>query len=345
MSRNYFISLFISVFFLFYFTSCEQSRFDISTDQIEINFKSNRFDRDLFRGDFSNLSELKQSLYQKYGEFYSAFVERIIKVGPADSLTTLNNAKGFIDDPVIKEVQADIDEIYTDKKIEELSKEFEIAFKRFHYYFPQIECPELIFYNSGFNNGIVVLEGQMAIGLDFYLGSDNEFVSQLPGEQFQLFKREKMNPEYLVADAIKYWMEIELIEYADKKDLLGEVIYKGKIMYMMDALFPDLPDHIKMRYFQEEIEWAEKNEKAIWMEMAQQEIIYGTKPFDNKKWLVDAPFTNAGALPPESPPRLGEWIGWRIIKDYMDDNPETSVSELLSTGPNQKFLKSYDPRN
>ena len=47
----------------------------------------------------------------------------------------------------------------------------------------------------------------------------------------------------------------------------------------------------------------------------------------------------------QSPGRVGRWIGWQIVKSFMNQNPKTSAQELLSM-PFQKlfYLSKYKPK-
>ena len=47
----------------------------------------------------------------------------------------------------------------------------------------------------------------------------------------------------------------------------------------------------------------------------------------------------------ESPPRLGEWIGWQIVKSYMNNHPEITLQQLLHKNDSQEILiqSGYKP--
>ena len=57
--------------------------------------------------------------------------------------------------------------------------------------------------------------------------------------------------------------------------------------------------------------------------------------------MNDGPFTPG--FPRESPGHVGEWIGWRMVQAYLEDNPATSWPDLLTVDP-RTVLKSYKPR-
>ena len=47
----------------------------------------------------------------------------------------------------------------------------------------------------------------------------------------------------------------------------------------------------------------------------------------------------------QSPSRLGIWIGWHIVSDYMKNNPETKLNELFKITDSQQLLhdSGYKP--
>jgi hypothetical protein len=59
--------------------------------------------------------------------------------------------------------------------------------------------------------------------------------------------------------------------------------------------------------------------------------------------MNDAPFT--ATISQESPGRLGTWVGWQIIKSYMDENTDVSLQQLMKTTDYQLILNKsgYQP--
>jgi uncharacterized protein YjaZ len=46
----------------------------------------------------------------------------------------------------------------------------------------------------------------------------------------------------------------------------------------------------------------------------------------------------------ESPGRIGQWLGWQIVKSYMENN-DVTLDQLLKTEPTVIFNKSkYKPK-
>jgi hypothetical protein len=98
-----------------------------------------------------------------------------------------------------------------------------------------------------------------------------------------------------------------------------------------------------MSWSSEQCAWAEAGEENVWKTLANEKTMYQSKPFEINKWFADGPFTTATGIPQESPPQLGVWIGWNIVRQYMSKHPETKLPALLAEKDMQKLLSAYAP--
>jgi hypothetical protein len=62
------------------------------------------------------------------------------------------------------------------------------------------------------------------------------------------------------------------------------------------------------------------------------------------KYTSDGPFTSV--LSKQAPARIGHWVGWQIIRQYMNNNPDVSLEQLMQENDAQAILKKskYKPR-
>jgi len=62
------------------------------------------------------------------------------------------------------------------------------------------------------------------------------------------------------------------------------------------------------------------------------------------KLTKDAPFTSY--FPRESPGRAANWIGWQIVRKYMERHKDITLSQLMKETRYQKILdgSAYDPQ-
>jgi len=308
---------------------------------IEISVAS--FDRDLFGGDFSQPSALTDSLRAQYGAFYCGFVEDDIRIAACASDSTGVLLYSFVSDPQIAETHRAVESLYTTEKRVSIAAELQESVRRWHHFFPDSIVPGIVFYQSAWNRSIATTDNAIGIALDCYLGSEHPITQKLSPDLFPQYIKNNMDERYIQADAVKGFAAWKSRGYYVQKDLLSELIFYGKVMYLAEALAPDIPDSTMMSWSSEQWSWAIGAEKEIWKTMANEKVMYRSKPFEINKWFADGPFTAAAGVPQESSPQLGVWIGWNIVRQYMQRNPEIPLSALLAETDLQKILSSYVP--
>ena len=88
-------------------------------------------------------------------------------------------------------------------------------------------------------------------------------------------------------------------------------------------------NHEKIGYTIDQYQWAEANEFYIWQYFVEKELLYDTDKKLVSRFISPAPFSRFNLeLDSESPGRVGQYIGWQIVKSYIKNNP-TSLSKML----------------
>jgi hypothetical protein len=195
------------------------------------------------------------------------------------------------------------------------------------------------------------MQNELGIGVDMYLGKDNDIVKSLPYEVFPEYLKAKMSPEYLVSETMKYWLyykfsDIRLYQdytiYTIKDDFLNTIIHHGKMMYLLDAMLPQKSYEIKFGYTKEQLAWCKQNEHSVYQSLIENKLIYSTNHKSISKYVNDGPFTSG--LTEDSPSRVGVWMGYQMVKTYMEENPTVTLSDLVYKETNsRKILSFYRP--
>lgn len=326
------------VLFLF-LCGCKNDKLDIDITNTTIDLEFDRLDLELGKASAENFAKKHISLTNEYGELYQTFIEVMLKEGSIYDAQTIVGMQRFIENQDIQSIFSEIDAQFPKKEFKK--NEFENAFRHYKYYFPNDTIPQIIGYYSNFNARALVFGDTLAVGLDMYLGADNDIVKRIPVSSLPQYFKDKMESDYLVSDALKIFLLNK--HYKDMgEDFLSTVISLGRIMYLLDAIMPQTEDWKKMGYFSKEIEWCNENEEQIWAYIINDKMLFSVEQERINNLIGEGP--NTKGLPANSPSRVGIWMGWQIVKDYMDENPDTTIQELLNEKDSKKILKYYKPQ-
>ena len=302
---------------------------DISSIEIpDLHFR--RYEKSLFAIDPDSLKPGLEKIAAEYPIFLNA-----------DLNDTLNliQLHDFVSNKLNIELYDSVESIYPDLSV--YAEQFTRAFKYFRYHFPKREVPEIFTYVSGlvFDYPVQFFNGDMIIALDMYLGADYLEYRKL---RLPLYRIQRMNSDYIVRDGI---YELFYNHFLEKpgKNVLEKMINKGKHLYFLDALLPESADHIKIGYPIEKLQWCIENEHNIWAFMIENELLYSSSSQTLRNLFTDGPFTHSFSQ--ESPARIGEWMGWQIVRSYMNSHPGLTIETLMMEEDAQKILEDsgYKP--
>lgn len=300
---------------------------DVPVPQLTIN----RLEEDVFTLDTAHINDGIKKVHAKYGNFFKSYIAGVLNNGGVSDSSAANMLKRFIGDRDMKDAYSNLKKEYPD--VEFLKHDFTNCFKYYKHYFPKRKLPNVVTMMSGFNYSVVTLDSTIAIGLEMYMGSKNKFYDALG---LPLYKKKYMNRENIMPDAVRGWLLNDFPNNMSKNDFLSEIIYLGKIMYVTNALLPETPDTLTNQYTVKQTEYCYQNEFNIWSYFIAQKLLYTTDQAEIMKFTKDGPFTSAFSK--QSPPRIGYWMGLRIVKKYMKTNPDITLQQLMDEKDAQKIL-------
>ncbi len=331
---------YLFVLSLLFFVGCNSESLNIDVSESRVDLTVHRMEQELFQKNLVDIDGLNRQLLKKYGFLYEAFISKMIVEGsPHDPAIGVRLSK-FRRDSTIQTIYQNIEHEFNN--FDEFEKMFEDAFSHYHYYFPDSSLPQLVTFYSNFNAKVFPMQNTLAIGLDMYLGEDNQIVKQIPLDVLPQFIKNDMDKRYMVADGMKYWLLNRFYDEKSGDDFVSKIIELGKIMYLLDAMLPAVDDAIKMNYTTEELEWVSVNENNIWKTLVDNQVLYTKNPMIINQYIVDGPFTKG--LPDASPSKVGVWVGWQMVRDYVKAN-NVSVLGVLKEKNTLKILKSYQHGN
>jgi hypothetical protein len=322
---------------------CKRNRLEVNVSGIHLKIEIKRFEQDLFNIDLVNISDEIRGLEEKYGIFFSLF-NRVLDIGQSNLPDYPEYLKAFITDPINNQVYDKIMEVYPD--VNEIKEKLTIAFKHYKYYFPGKPVPDVYTYVSGFNSCLIIDSTILGIGLDLYLGSDCVFYQRM---DLANYTRLKMNKNKIVSDCMYAWASTEW-EFegngpasGNRNNVLNNMIYQGKLLYFVKAMIPDEKNEIIMGFSPDELRWCKMNEQEIWVYLIEHKLLFSTDYMVINKLIKDGPFTSYFTR--ESPARAAVWTGLQIVEEYMNNNPEVTLNDLMVNTEYQKILSlsKYNP--
>jgi len=331
---QFFSFLFLGFFLL---SSCHQNPFDIDIDKETVEMTLVRFDKELLETPVDSLENKVLDWDKRFPIFFAMYTRGVLQIGGVGDKAFVPFLIKFSNNNITQETYKDIRLKYA--SFDNEKKKIEKAFSYYHYYFPQKEIPRIFTIISGFNQSIAIDSMVMAIALDKYLGANDEFYERLA---IPIYLRAKFRREFIPVDCMRAisWGEFPFV---GEDNMANNMIYEGKIQYFLEAMLPFLDDTLKMGYTNKQMDWCYKNEKNLWTAVIEGEMLYQTKPIQIKNMIKEAPFSQPFGN--HSPPKLGVWIGWQIVRSYMKNNPEISLKELMENNDYTAILNSssYQP--
>ena len=126
--------------------------------------------------------------------------------------------------------------------------------------------------------------------------------------------------------------------------MIDYMVYEGKKMFLLERLLPDMPAHRRFGHRPGDWEWLTENETQIYTYLQAQSLLYDTDARRIHKYTQPAPTTQG--MPSESPGQAVNFLGYRIVKSFVDANPDITVPELMTLTDGQQLLTQarYKPR-
>ncbi|HYM93255.1 MAG TPA: hypothetical protein VET23_03895 [Chitinophagaceae bacterium] len=340
------------IFFFFLtillFTACKNKKGIPDVSYVKVNSSLERFDRDFFSIDSNNVEPGLNRLHDKYPLLTSIFLQNVLGL---DSAATLPGVKRFLN--LNLPLYDSANNVF--KNTDQVEKDFRKAFQFVKYYFPNYKLPGIVTI-IGPVDALAKLGNDLTpdflgpdflgISLQFYLGKnfslykDPYFIDNVAPQ----YRSRRFSKEYIVADAMKLIVDDLFQDKSSGKSLIDQMIEKGKQWYLLDKFLPESPDSLKTGYTQKQLNWCKDNEGLIWSNIIRNEDLNSIDPVTIQNYIGESPFTQ-GFSQELSPGNIGQWIGWQMIKKFVDKNPDMRPEEVMQTDP-KKILEEakYKPK-
>ena len=339
MKYRYYTLLILTVIFAGCNT-CNKSKKKPNVSDVTVVLETKRFEQDFFTVDAQQPNEAIQQLKTKYPDFAPFYFSEIMGFGDIenDAAAAAINFSVYRNDQYVKQVADTCLQVFKDFSVYE--KELTEAFRYFKYYFPNKHIPKIVTFTGNFGWSAISYDTTiLGIGVDMYLGENYKFYPSV----YPKYLFEKFKPEYLVPNAMDVAGGMYFNFEPKGNNILDNMIANGIKLYFLDLVLPDTEDYLKIGYNKKDIEWCGDNEAQVWGFFIKNEVLYKNEIKELKKYIGAAP--NTAGMPVESPGNIGSWVGWQIVRKYMEQKPETTFEQLLLLDPQQILNESkYKPK-
>lgn len=262
--------------------------------------------------------------------------------------------QAFVEDPWVREIYEAVTACYGDGAA--LAADLGLLFARARVLFPTVRPPEVYTYISALDypNRVVYADSLLSLSLDLYLP---DRAAQYREAGFPNYIARRMGPEALPVEVAQA-VAVALLPPRGVRDadggsaapanaglsrmgtLLDEIVYQGKILCIVDRLLPAVDEKRKLFYDEAQWQWCKDNEAALWHYWMKEQLLYETDLNRIKHYINDGP---ADLAFQGAPPRLAQYIGWRLVSRYLQRVPADDPELWTRSAQDVLRLSAYKP--
>lgn len=223
-----------------------------------------------------------------------------------------------------------------------LKAQFGEAFSNLKYYYPDFNPPTVKTMISGLlDTDMIVTDSVIIVSLDFFLGKSGKYRPRVYDYQLAKFDPEDIVPSIMLVYGID--ARFNATDVKDKT-VVAEMIAYGKSFYFAKHMLPCVPDSTFIWYTPKEFDGAKEFQNLIWARLIQDEVLFSTSNEDKRNYLGERPITTQ--VGEKCPGRIGQFVGWQIVKAYVDSHSEITLQQLMQQGDAQKLFNEshYRPK-
>lgn len=336
------VKIFILCFGIFLFSACQscqpkKKQEELKQQQVSqkeilelknnVNLKILRYEQDVFSLDTADLTSGIARLETVYPDF-------LIGKNAHQNPELMHDLKLFITDKNTRDIYLYTQKIFSD--ITALKVQLEMALSYWLHYFPDEKIPTLITMVAGLDPetpSVFPYDNYLIINLDMYMGADCDIY---PKADFPKYISDRLEQKYIPIHLFtKALVHKHLPNYL-RSNLLENMVYEGKKLIYAEMMLPEMLPQQILEYTDDQYEWLEQNIGKIWLHYLDNNILFSTDKNYISGAIQESPFTKPFGR--SCPGRAGSYIGWKIVREYLKNNPEISLQELLQETDAQKIL-------
>ncbi len=301
---------------------------DVSNIDIDMNII--RFEKEMYETDSSQYQQKAKELLTKYNAFAKRYTE-IMRDRPRRDSSDEYILEYLMKGPQMHMLYDTCMALYDD--FSSYENEIKEVLKYYQFHFPKMPIPQIYtclteFTYQGFTDG----PNMLVLSTEYFLGENfSAYQAFAPQYHYRYFREDYW------ARTVAELLATEMMAIIPQNNMLDAMIDNGKKIYITEQLIPYAQDSMLHLYSKEQMQWCEDNEELIWSHFVNEDLLYSVKRRDFVKFISPAP--HSPGMPPDAPGRTANYIGWKIIKKYMEKNPQISLEDLANEVDAQKILK------
>jgi gliding motility-associated lipoprotein GldB len=314
---------------LFIIISCQQSD-SVDVSKIPINVKIYRMEQEIFscktKEDIQQLLESNKNIVHQFYQASSADTSLINRIYYISHFPAL--------DSLYQQTQA------TFGNLEDLTKQFEAAFRHIKYYYPDFKAPKIVTTFSALDKDLFVSDSLVVISLENFIGKKAKYRPQIsPQTPMPAYILRRYEANYIVPTVIKFLSNKYNRTDANDQSMMTDMVFYGKALEFTKMMMPQTADSLIIAYSDEQLTNTWNAQDLVYAHFIDQKLLYETNARIKEKYLGERPITNE--IGKDCPGRIGQWLGWRIVSRYRTENTAVSLQDLMkNTNARQIFEAS-----
>lgn len=330
-------NILLSLLLILIAVACTRNPLDIDVSEVRISIDFDNVDHTLMYADREEVLQKHADWKADLTDIYSYQIGYCMGIGEVSDSAFWESIQLYRADTSIQKLEKHIQLAFGQK--DAMEDQIVDGFKHLKYHFPSGKLPsDIVYLNSLFRSAVFCTENEIGIGLEMYLGDTTDVVQQLNPQVYFDWMKVAMRREFLERDVLMGWIATHYVEETSG-NLAEHIVRWGKVVYLTEAAFPEMSPNRLLRYSEDDYNWALENELAFWKYLVDEKLLFKIDDRTTRNMMSEGPFT-PGLPDQESPDRLGQFLGWRMVHRFMEKN-DISLEELVQLSYND-ILQAYE---
>lgn len=249
----------------------------------------------------------------------------------ADTAEILRLLVGQAQDPYMDTMRRDVLKVYPN--VDALQGDLAGLFGRVQAQFPDFEPPKAIYtLASGFNVDVLYLDSLLILGLEHFMPDSAHYEPP----QIPRYIRVRMRPNTIVPSVAKLISDrYNRSQFSPEQAMVEEMVRWGKVLYFQEQMLPCVGDTLIMGYSAQTLKDVEKNAPLIYAHFVDRNLFFNTDHLLRAKYVGERPVVSE--IGPECPGRIGQWIGWQIVRKWAADKKLT-LAQVMAEPDGRKIF-------